>query len=116
MNEYSGMTNRELFDLNGTLSAERIESLLDIEATVTADDIDPLTIDEAVAQFPDEGFLTDISQRVVDIAKRCRGRNREDLLDICAALGDLEMTTFYAAEYGISELRQLQAALDRAGY
>lgn len=109
MKQFSSLSAREEFALSGTLSNETIESLLDI-----ADDRSEVpTIGDVCAGFPDEDFLAGIIERLHAFSKRLRGENRADLLGIIESLDDVAQCTFNSADYGRSELRALEIALDK---
>lgn len=102
----SNMTASEFYRVNGCLSPEHIESLLDAENKLQAvEDIDG-NIEEALTQYPSEDFLVGIVDRLQELSRRLRGANREELNGIIGALEDIGMTTFYAADYGRSELKK----------
>ena len=63
-------------------------------------------IDEAMAQYPAEDFLSAHIDRLHVLSKHLRGNNREELIAIIGAAEDLAQCTFYAAEYGRSELNK----------
>jgi molecular chaperone DnaK (HSP70) len=103
---FSSMTAQEEFRMTGTLSPNRIESLLSVEGRLEALDGLSNHIEEAMSQYPAEDFLSDIESRLHEFAKKLRGQNKEALLGIIESLSDLAQTTFYAADYGRSELKE----------
>jgi hypothetical protein len=101
--EATNLTNEEYYRLNGTLSAERIESLLNITANV--DDSSPAAyIEEAMGTFPKEDFLESVIKKVRAVAKRVRGDNKDDLDQILLDLEDLQSSVNNNSDYGRSEL------------
>lgn len=111
----SNFTDEEVFRMTGTLPAERIEALLDHSAQLKQlTNIDG-HIDDAMAQFPAEDFLSDLKQEMYELAKRLRGDNKEALTNLCAMLDDRLQTQFYATEYGTNELFKANKILAGAG-
>lgn len=104
MIDSTNMTHAEHFRMNGTLSEARCLELIDLseQAPIYKDAI--TKIGEAIGQFPAEDFTSDISDRLHNIAKRLRGNSKSNLLSVIEALDDLTQCTFYATEYGRSEL------------
>jgi hypothetical protein len=101
--EATNLTNKEYYRLNGTLSEERIEALLEIDVNV--DGSSPAAyIDEAMGTFPNEDFLEHIIKKVREVAKRVRGDNKDDLDQILLDLEDLQDKVNNDSDYGRSEL------------
>lgn len=99
----SNLTIEEQYRLTGTLTTAAIESLLDTPVIVNPDAA-KAKIRDAIACYPAEDFLSDILNRLQDLAKDTRGRTRDRLVGIIESLDDLSMTTFYSTEHGRSEL------------
>lgn len=101
---FSNITAKEEFRLTGTVSGDRLDELLDrSEALDKLEGLDA-HIEEAKCQYPAEDFLSGITDRLHELAKRLRGDNRQEVLGIIEALDDIGQTTFYASDYGRSEL------------
>jgi len=103
----SNLTSREALNLFGTLPADHIERLIDIEeAQESARGVAPY-IEEAITCFPGEDFIE--SEGVLDdlrkIAKTVRGDNRVAILAVIEKLEGVQLGTARQAEYGVSELR-----------
>lgn len=66
--QFSNMSNAEFFKHNGTLSAERIEELLDLEDKVVNDVFKELS-DECREAKPsiEEDFLSDVVEDMCDV-------------------------------------------------
>lgn len=100
-------TAEEFYRLNGYLSRDYAEPLLD-----ASDKLQHVTgiaayIQEGMSQFPAEDFLADIKDRLHTLAKRMyKGDNKTELLAIIEAMDDQLQCQFYATEYGTSELHK----------
>lgn len=105
MNVPSNFSAEEEYRVTGTVTGDRLVALLDAHANADRYDSIEAHMQEAYDQFPDEDFLEGHKQRLIDLRRNLRGANREALDRIIEALDDLAMTTFYAADYGRSELR-----------
>lgn len=111
---FSNITAQEEFRLTGTVSGERLNGLLErSDALEKLDGLDA-HIYEANGQYPAEDFLSDVIERLHNLAKRLRGDNKAELLGVIEALDDIGQTTFYASDYGRSELRKALATLKEA--
>lgn len=107
----SNMDNEEAFRVFGTLPPERIEELLDLQTVANrASDADT-HVYEALIQFPDEDFLSDIIRQVEELSVGMRGKNREGMKELAIKLQDIELSTSRATEYGQSELTKARALL-----
>lgn len=108
---FSSMTAEEEFRMNGTLSGQRVSELLDASAQLESiKDIDAC-IEEARAQYPAEDFLASFKDRLGQLVNNLRGDNKEKGKALMASIEDIEMTTFYAADYGRKELNKALAAI-----
>jgi hypothetical protein len=106
------MTDDEFYRLNGTLSPERIERLLDL--TIHIDGSNPSNyIEEATATFPKEDFLEAVLKKLNRIAKNVRGDNRTDINDVIETLEQLATDTYNTSEYGRSELDNALAVINK---
>lgn len=112
--EASNLTNSEYYKLNGTLSAERIESLLDIETINVKDVVSRAScyISEAIQPFSAEDFLSDVIKDVNRLIKDLRGNNRVELQRILENLDDVAQCTFNAVENSDDLLDKARHALD----
>ncbi|MGE8165211.1 hypothetical protein ACQKRQ_34310 [Paraburkholderia sp. NPDC080076] len=110
--EASGLSNAEFYRLNGTMSIDRIEALLDREAA--APDLGGVAcdVDEAKAGFPDEDCAAALIERMQKLAKRMRGDTRRELLELVAELETLQTSLANSAEYGCEKLKSAIQALE----
>jgi len=104
MATHDHLTAEEEFRLTGTLSAKKIEVLLDFEAMAQALAGVENRLLDAKAQFPSEDFLSGALLRLQALAKRVRGSNRTELLEIIESLVQIQSQQFQSSEHGISEL------------
>ena len=100
------LTNREMFNGNGTLSDKRIEYLLDLEDEHEKFVDTAENIREAKSQFPDEDFLSDIKGKLITLSKHLRGSNRTTLTELIINLEEAIDEQVRASEYGMEELNK----------
>lgn len=108
---FESLSLQEEYRMTGKLSDESISALLDAPPPVKHDDIVP-HVQEAMAQFPTEDFLSSIIGRLHELHKNLRGGNRETMQGIIEALDDVAQCTFNAADYGRSELREIVKTME----
>lgn len=108
---WSNLSAQETYRMYGRITKEQMENLLDQSAAYEGIDGIDAHISEAMCQYPAEDFLEGIKTRLNALQKNLRGANREELGGIIEALDDLAQTTFYAADYGRSELNKAEQAL-----
>jgi hypothetical protein len=113
----SGTTSEEEFRLTGTVSPSGIETLLDSEDKFAAvanvyNNIVYNNICEALRQFPDDDFLTDIIERVRELATCVRGKNREEAESIAADLGEIHKSVKKDFAAGRRELKESVTAIE----
>lgn len=115
--ELLNVANYSLDDLTSTnLERElitRLEGFLDLEKDHTkleshADEL-ATAAEDALGQFPEEDFLADAIQRLQDLARSCRGTNREEAQSLAEYLEDLQSTISTAAEYARSNFRKINS-------
>jgi hypothetical protein len=102
------LTPEENFRLYGALHPSQVEQILDASAQLEGiKDIDD-KIREGMAQFPAEDFLADVISDLAAVINGMRKNNAAlyDLKAIAAKLEDIAQTTFDAADYGRSELKE----------
>lgn len=110
MRHASNLTNEELFRLTGTLPKERIEELLDKSKVDVKAALD--YISESSRYFPDEGFLSDLSNKIRNIVDDMRkSENKTRLENILAYIDDYEMQIFYESEEGMDLLHKAVKSL-----
>lgn len=111
--EASSLTDKEYYALNGVLSVERIERILDREEAQISAELAADSIKESLVPFGSEDFLAGILDRVVEIKRRSRSKDtKSDLDGLYAALEDLQQCIFYAME---SQKEGLYKALSYLG-
>lgn len=108
----SGMSNAEFYRLNGTMTDERIETLLGAEAAAADRGSVVSDLDEVKAGFPDEDCASALIDRMQQLAKRLRGDNRTELLALVDGLLTLQTSLANNAECGCEKLKDAIRALD----
>jgi hypothetical protein len=111
----SNLTPREAYRLNGQLSHELIESLLDTVETVEGAEGVSCHVQEAIGCFPKEDFLASFIDDLYKLSKRLRGENKAEALHLIEKAEDLQQCVFNEGDYGRSELREANKALEEAG-
>lgn len=115
MQTFYNLTPREQFRINGQLSPETTEELLDnAEALLKAEGVSS-QVQEALGCYPGEDFLAGLIDSLQTLAKRLRGDNREALLGLVEQAEDLQQCVFNEGDYGRSELREALKTLADAG-
>lgn len=100
-------TAEEFYRLNGYLSKEYAEPLLDAQSKLDSVSGVDVHIEEAIGQFPAEDFLSSVKSDLHALAKRMyKGDNKTELLRIIEALDDALQCQFYASDYGREELHK----------
>lgn len=112
MSVFSSLSPQETYRMHGRLTRAQIENLLDQEQKYKQLEGIDACVSEAMAQFPAEDFLEDIKSRLNELSKKLRGDNREALAGIIESIDDLAQCTFYATDYGRSELNKVEKALE----
>lgn len=108
----SNMTNKEYYALHGTLSAERIEAILDAEFFIPRAESAVSEIEEALNPFSSEDFLVGILDRVLEIKNSTRSKTtKEELTSLYACIEDLQQVVFYEMEYQKEKLNSAMSAL-----
>ena len=102
----SNLTAEESLRLYGRLSRSMVEDLLERSQGLEDAQGAEAHIQEAMAQFPAEDFLSPIIERLNELRKNLRGANKEELGCIIESLDDLAQCTFNAVDYGRDELRK----------
>lgn len=99
---------RAAFQRGDNLVAELAGRLIDAEGV---GDVKP-HLDEAYSQFPEDDFLSSITEELGELADKMRGPNKATLKAIIERLGELELSTARATEYGREELTKAIDAID----
>lgn len=114
--ESSNLTHKEYFHLNGALSVERqeeiLESLVDHES-MNVQEYAPYA-QEASGQYPAEDFLAEHVSDLWALSKRLRGDNKQELTKIIQSIEDALQCQVYATEYGRSELHKIISTIKRS--
>lgn len=82
----------------------RLNNALDTRKS--RDEIYP-RVHEAIAQYPNEDFLTNILLDMQQLSNNLRGDNKKKCSQIIEQLQNLEQNINSSSEYGISELQRL---------
>jgi len=101
-------TNAEVFRVQGTLPAERIEALLDLETQANALEAVSAHIDEAKGCFVAEDCLQAHLDDLRRLLKNMRGVNRAELACIIEQIELTQTELAREGEYGASELNEAQ--------
>ena len=109
--------NAEVYRITGTLSADRIEALIDLEGNVDSAicseaNLSEANLSEARAGFPDEDFLATVVRSIRQLATKLRGENKSHAKGLADELEDIQSTCARAAEYGREELAKAVKLLD----
>lgn len=109
--KHRSLTNREYLSLHGTLSLDRIEALVEMEAVISGQEGALNYIDEAKGSFPGEDFLNDIISNLRTLVKHLRGANKEELNGIIEKVEGLQTSTTHESEYGLEQLKAAKAMI-----
>ncbi len=82
MIEGTNLSNNEYYKLNGSLSSDRIEALLDLDGLMEFVSGTHYYLEEAQGQFPEEDFLCGVVNKLHKLADKLRGDNKAAVLDI----------------------------------
>ena len=115
MQNFYSLTPAEQYRINGTLSAETIESLLDNAEAVTNAEGVSAHVQEAMGCYPGEDFLASFIEDLHNLSKRLRGDNRVEALRLIESAEDLQQCVFNEGDYGRSELREALKTLEDNG-
>ena len=100
------LTISEEFQMFGEITGSRAEEAMN--AIVMGENVPSIKahIDEACAMFPDEDFTAEIIIEMRGLAKRIRGENRAEMLQLIEKLEAKNEEVWQAAEYGVDELKK----------
>ena len=115
MQNFYSLTPAEQYRINGQLSPETIESMLDNAESIERCDGVSVQVTEALGCFPAEDFLASFIEDLHKLSKRLRGENREEALRLIESAEDLQQCVFNEGDYGRSELREALKTLESAG-
>jgi hypothetical protein len=109
MIDCANMTHLEVYRVNGTLSTERLESLLDASEQAIDTDVSnwKATLQEARSCYLSEDFLDARISDLQALAKSLRGNNRQALFDIIATIQDDVLQAVQSSEYGADEIGKI---------
>lgn len=113
--QFYNLTHAEQYRINGTLSAEAIESLLDTSEALEKAGGVTSQLSEALGCFPAEDFLASFIDDLHELAKRLRGDNRAEAMRLIESAEDLQQCVFNEGDYGRSELREALKTLEDNG-
>ena len=85
----------------------RCERLADELADRPTVDTIEARVSEAVAQYPEEGFLEKLADRVFELGEKLKGDNKAEARAIASELTELGQQVANAAAYGREELDQI---------
>jgi hypothetical protein len=108
----SNLSPEEEFSLTGTLRPEQIEKVLDnplVDENVVESVLEH--VEDIRGNFPKEDFLSREISRLDEMAKRLRGANREELMEISYMLDRIERDTFVESEEGRIGLKAIRELL-----
>ena len=112
---YSSLSPKEHFRLNGQVPGDMLETLLDrADALETLGGLDA-HLSEANGCFPAEDFIEPIRWQLQDLHRSLRGANREKLGGILESLDDLAQCIFNESDYGRDEIRKALDIIQAAG-
>lgn len=113
--QFYNLTHAEQYRINGTLSAEAIESLLDTSEALEKAEGVTSQLSEALGCYPAEDFLASFIEDLHNLSKRLRGDNRDEALRLIESAEDLQQCVFNEGDYGRSELREALKTLEDNG-
>lgn len=118
---YSSMPFREEWRINGKLSLESQEALVDYfdDTTALLDEEESCfihsykgTIQELTSTLIEEDFLTEAKDLASDLMKNVKGGNKELATDLVALLEQLETTLQQANEYAMEQIKHLKKGVE----
>ena len=109
------LTPREAYRINGQLSPECIESLLDNAEAVSKAEGVSARVSEAMGSLPSEDFLSDFIADLYALSKRLRGDNKTDALSLLDKAESLKTELQQMAEYAEDELCKARTELEEIG-
>ena len=115
MQNFYSLTPSEQYRINGTLSAETIESLLDNAEAVSKAEGVSARVSEAIGSLPSEDFLSDFIADLYALSKRLRGDNKTDALSLLDKAESLKTELQQMAEYAEDELCKARTELEEIG-
>lgn len=115
MSQFNYLSDKEFFNMFGTLDEARIIRMLDVQEA--CQDLDEVKgcIKEGMSGFSEDAFsgvLKDLS----DVAKRLRGDNKLELLRICEDLENVAQGITNSVDYDTEKLQEAIVTLTNAGF
>jgi len=106
MIDSTNLSNAEYFRLNGNMSNDRIESLLELEAVSKEINLDNLSasLEEISGAFPNEDFAEDIIWELEQLAATL---NDERVYRILSTLENRVIQVINEANYGVNLVQEL---------
>ena len=112
---YSNLSAKEHFRLNGQVPEDMLETLLDRAGALESLGGLDAHLSEAKGCYPAEDFIEPIRWQLQELHKTLRGANREKLGGILESLDDLAQCIFNQTDYGRDELRKALNIIQAAG-
>jgi guanylate kinase len=109
------LTPQESFRLHGTFSPEHVEQMFDAVEALEGVEGASAYIQEARGSMPGEDCLQKTIDHLRELAKRCRGSNREEAERIVKALEHTQQELWQGSEYGLEQLNKAVEALKAVG-
>lgn len=105
----STMTNDEFYKINGTMSDERINAMLDSEGNYEEMHVGNFqrNAQEALAGMIDKDFLCDEVDYLKQFGKSMRGNNKVEFMSLVKRIEDALKQQIANSEYGKSELQKI---------
>ena len=118
MTDFYNMTANEHYQVNGTLSDQHIQKLLDVDHILQGVVDCRIEIDDAISSFPEEDFMSNIIDRLTNLKKNLsnlkknlRGDNKEELSSIIDDIEDVVTSTMQSTEHGIEKLNSVKVII-----
>lgn len=110
---FSSLSDEEHLRLNGTLPVERQEVIRDsADHAAQIQEAADGYITDALAQFPDEDFLTDAIREIEVVEHSVRGENKKALRAVIQTLTDIESAQARATEEAVDLLGKLTTVIE----
>jgi hypothetical protein len=106
------LSDEEHLRYNGTLPLERQEAIIGDGAHVAEIQDAACYITDALAQFPDEDFLTEVIREIEVVENSVRGENKKALRAVIEKLTDMELAQARATEEAVDLLGKLTTIIE----
>lgn len=108
----SSLTDEEHLRLNGGVPVDRLERLIHMSRKAQDAKDAAGYLDDALAQFPDEDFLTAVIREIEVVENSVRGENKKALRAIIQTLTDMELAQARATEEAGNLMGKLTAIIE----